>query len=45
VDHRQIPWEELAFPSTSFALESWIKDRQTGTSGPHQTSLTRRYPG
>jgi len=45
VDHRQIPWEELAFPSTRFALECYLKDRLTGTSKPHQTSLARRYPG
>jgi ADP-ribose pyrophosphatase YjhB (NUDIX family) len=45
VDCRQIPWDELAFPSTRFALESFLKDRDCGTNLPHQTTLERRYPG
>jgi ADP-ribose pyrophosphatase YjhB (NUDIX family) len=45
VDYRQIPWEELAFPSTRFALESFLRDRESGTALPHQTTLARRYPG
>jgi ADP-ribose pyrophosphatase YjhB (NUDIX family) len=45
VDHREIPWEELAFPSTRFALESYLKDRETVTAMPHQTILARRHPG
>lgn len=45
VDPGQIPWEELAFPSTRFALESYMKDRESGTALPHQTALARRYPG
>lgn len=45
VDFREIPWDLLAFPSTQFALESYLKDRETGTRLPHQTTLTRRYPG
>jgi len=45
VQPREIPWEDLAFPSTRFALESFMQDRESGTSLPHQTTLARRYPG
>ena len=45
IDHRDIPWDELAFPSTRFALESFLADREAGTTAPHHTSLARRYPG
>jgi ADP-ribose pyrophosphatase YjhB (NUDIX family) len=41
----QIPWEELAFPSTRYALECYLRDRETGTSQPYLTSLARRHPG
>ena len=41
----EIPWDELAFPSTRFALESFMQDRESGTALPHQTTLARRYPG
>jgi ADP-ribose pyrophosphatase YjhB (NUDIX family) len=45
VQPSEIPWEALAFPSTRFALESFMQDRETGTNLPHQTTLARRYPG
>jgi ADP-ribose pyrophosphatase YjhB (NUDIX family) len=45
VEPRDIPWGELAFPSTRFALECFMRDRLTGTSQPYQTCLLRRYPG
>jgi ADP-ribose pyrophosphatase YjhB (NUDIX family) len=42
VEPRDIPWDELAFPSTRFALECYMRDRLTGTSQPYQTCLLRR---
>jgi len=45
IDPAEIPWEELAFPSTRFALESYMRDRNTATTQPYLTSLARRHPG
>ncbi len=45
VEPEQIPWDDLAFPSTRYALECYLRDREAGTSQPYLTSLARRLPG
>ena len=45
IDPAEIPWEQLAFPSTRFALESYMRDRNTATTQPYLTTLARRHPG
>ncbi len=38
----EIPWDEIAFPSVRFALESWLEDRRQGRSGHlHMTTFRR----
>jgi ADP-ribose pyrophosphatase YjhB (NUDIX family) len=41
----QIPWDEIAFPSTHCALEHFLADRAAGRDLPHVTTLARRHPG
>ena len=45
VSAAQIPWEEVAFPSTRYALEQFLEDRAAGSNLPHLTTLARRHPG
>jgi len=40
----QIPWDEIAFPSTRFALERFLADRAMGSDRPHLTTLARLHP-
>jgi ADP-ribose pyrophosphatase YjhB (NUDIX family) len=40
-----IPWHDIAFPSTRFALEHFLADRAAGVEQHHLTSLARRHPG
>jgi ADP-ribose pyrophosphatase YjhB (NUDIX family) len=37
-----IPWEEIAFPSTEFALRRYLEDRAAGSAAHHFTSIDRR---
>jgi len=37
----QIPWDEIAFPSTRFALEKFLADRAAGSHQTHLTTLAR----
>jgi len=37
-----IPWNDIAFPSTRFALERYLEDRAAGIDSYHSTELTRR---
>ncbi len=37
-----IPWQDIAFPSTRFALERFLADRAAGVEGHHLTELNRR---
>ena len=45
VSAAQIPWEEVAFPSTRYALKQFLEDRAAGSNLPHLTTLARRHPG
>lgn len=38
----EIPWAELAFPSTEFTLRRYLEDRAAGREPHHFTSLQRR---
>jgi ADP-ribose pyrophosphatase YjhB (NUDIX family) len=42
-----IPWGELAFPSTEFALKRYLEDRAAGREAHHFTTIDRRlqHPG
>ena len=40
----EIPWSELAFPSTEFALRRYLEDRAAGREPHHFTTLDRRLP-
>jgi ADP-ribose pyrophosphatase YjhB (NUDIX family) len=37
-----IPWSELAFPSTEFALRHYLEDRTAGREPHHFTTIDRR---
>jgi hypothetical protein len=41
---QDIPWPQLAFPSTEFTLRRHLEDRAAGTEPHHFASLDRR-PG
>jgi ADP-ribose pyrophosphatase YjhB (NUDIX family) len=40
-----IPWEDIAFPSTVYALQRFLEDRHSGAQTTHITTLQRRHPG
>jgi ADP-ribose pyrophosphatase YjhB (NUDIX family) len=44
VAEADIPWEDIAFPSTRFGLERYFADRAAGVELPHLTTLSRRLP-
>jgi ADP-ribose pyrophosphatase YjhB (NUDIX family) len=43
VEPADIPWEDIAFPSTTYALQHYLADRETGAIHTHVTTLDRRY--
>ena len=42
VDPADIPWSDIAFPSTEFALRHYLEDRAAGVEPHHLASLARR---
>ncbi|MGQ0836673.1 MAG: NUDIX hydrolase [Gammaproteobacteria bacterium] len=38
----ELPWPEIAFPSTDFALRRFLEDQAAGTEGYHFTEFDRR---
>ncbi len=44
VDPRDIPWEDIAFPSTEYTLRRYLEDRAAGRDGHHFAELDRRLP-
>ncbi|MEN9705813.1 MAG: hypothetical protein RLZZ393_1692 [Pseudomonadota bacterium] len=42
VDPADIPWADIAFSSTRFALERYLSDRAAGREGHHLTELAPR---
>jgi len=46
VDAADIPWSDIAFPSTDFTLRRYLEDRAAGREPYHFTSIDRRLsPG
>jgi ADP-ribose pyrophosphatase YjhB (NUDIX family) len=43
VAERDIPWSELAFPSTEYALRSFVEDRKAGVERHHLAEMKRRF--
>jgi ADP-ribose pyrophosphatase YjhB (NUDIX family) len=43
VDERDIPWDELAFPSTEAALRHYVADRAAGVERHHVAEMPRRF--
>jgi ADP-ribose pyrophosphatase YjhB (NUDIX family) len=42
LEEREIPWEEIAFPSMRFTLERYLEDRRRGSFGFHSTTWERK---
>ena len=38
----EIPWADIAFPSTRYALERYLEDRRAGREDHHYTTFERR---
>ena len=43
VDEKDIPWSDLAFPSTEFALRRFVEDRKAGVDRHHVAQMQRRF--
>jgi ADP-ribose pyrophosphatase YjhB (NUDIX family) len=43
VDEKDIPWNDLAFPSTEYALRRFIEDRAAGVERHHVAQMQRRF--
>ena len=43
VDEKDIPWDDLAFPSTEFALRRFVEDRAAGVERHHVAEMPRRF--
>ena len=39
----EIPWDELAFPSTEYALRRYVEDRAAGQERHHVAEMHRRF--
>jgi hypothetical protein len=42
VDPKDIPWADIAFPSTVYTLERYLEDRAAGREHHYFTELDRR---
>jgi ADP-ribose pyrophosphatase YjhB (NUDIX family) len=40
----EIPWDDIAFPSTDFTLRRYLQDRAAGREEHHFTTIDRRLP-
>ena len=40
---KDIPWSDLAFPSTEFALRRYVEDRKAGIDRHHVAQMQRRF--
>jgi ADP-ribose pyrophosphatase YjhB (NUDIX family) len=43
VDETDIPWDDLAFPSTEYALRCFVEDRAAGIDRHHVAQMQRRF--
>jgi ADP-ribose pyrophosphatase YjhB (NUDIX family) len=44
VDPKDIPWTDIAFPSTDYTLKRYLEDRAAGHENHYFTELDRRLP-
>ena len=44
VEPKDIPWSDIAFPSTEFTLRRYLEDREAGRENHYFTALDRRLP-
>jgi ADP-ribose pyrophosphatase YjhB (NUDIX family) len=44
VEPKDIPWADLAFPSSEFTLKRYLEDKAAGLENHHFTELDRRLP-
>jgi hypothetical protein len=44
-DAADIPWQDIAFPSTEFTLRRYLEDRTAGCEPHHFTAVDRRVVG
>ena len=44
IDPKDIPWSDIAFPSTDFTLKRYLEDRAAGREEHYFTELDRRLP-
>jgi ADP-ribose pyrophosphatase YjhB (NUDIX family) len=42
VDPKDIPWSDIAFPSTDYTLKRYLEDREAGREKHYFTELDRR---
>lgn len=42
LEPKDIPWEDIAFPSTDFTLRRYLEDREAGREGYYFTEFNRR---
>jgi hypothetical protein len=42
VEEQDVPWDEIAFPSTEFALRRYFEDRRAGRQNHYFTEFDRR---
>ncbi|MEM6639283.1 MAG: NUDIX hydrolase [Pseudomonadota bacterium] len=40
-DEADIPWDDIAFPSTTFALKTYLEDRAAGVQRVHRIEMAR----
>jgi len=43
IDPAEIPWDDLAFPSTEYALRRYVEDRAAGVERYHVAEMHRRF--
>jgi ADP-ribose pyrophosphatase YjhB (NUDIX family) len=43
IDEADIPWADLAFPSTEYALRRFVEDRAAGIDRHHVAEMQRRF--
>jgi ADP-ribose pyrophosphatase YjhB (NUDIX family) len=45
VEPKDIPWSDIAFPSTDYTLKRYLEDKAAGRDNHYFTALDRRLPG
>ncbi len=44
VDEADIPWDDIAFPSVTYAMRRYLEDRAAGVENVHETEIRWRRP-